>query len=435
MVHHTVREYARLSAGQGASTLERTFIGRSAFDWLINARSHLQAGGAELLQVENNQWLRLDNYVGLIETPCGTQIEILPKTLEDASDVARTRALLLRMIATAYDLPTRTFGDANLQSARSPLLAWMVRRFLDELEILIRRGLRSTYEATSSEEPFLRGRLDLRRQTDKPPWRLHQFSVTLDELSLQTPENALLRSALDLLSTERFLPIELQLTVQEFASRLSPIQASRDIRRDLALWRTDRLMSHYRSIQPLCRLILLHLNPLAPVGRDRGMSLLFPMEEVFERYVAKVLRRQLPKGARLREQARYRSLCEYEGRPIFELRPDLITEIDDEKWVLDTKWKRANETRSDRFGVSQSDMYQMFAYGHRYQEGRGDVFLVYPKTRAYAQPVGPLKFSAGLSCYLVPFDLERDELAIPPSCELSTHLARSSRVLVDAAIS
>jgi len=43
----------------------------------------LRKAGAGLVQLEGRRWLRLDNYVGVIEAPDGTRIEILPKTFDE----------------------------------------------------------------------------------------------------------------------------------------------------------------------------------------------------------------------------------------------------------------------------------------------------------------------------------------------------------------
>ena len=46
--------------------------------------------------------------------------------------------------------------------------------------------------------------------------------------------------------------------------------------------------------------------------------------------------------------------------------------------VIDTKWKRLKTDQEDaRNGVAQSDLYQLYAYAHRYQSP--DNVLLYPR--------------------------------------------------------
>ena len=45
---------------------------------------------------------------------------------------------------------------------------------------------------------------------------------------------------------------------------------------------------------------------------------------------------------------------------------------------MDTKWKQLNSNPSSNYGISQSDMYQMYAYQKKY--GAEHVTLIYPRT-------------------------------------------------------
>jgi 5-methylcytosine-specific restriction enzyme subunit McrC len=58
--------------------------------------------------------------------------------------------------------------------------------------------------------------------------------------------------------------------------------------------------------------------------------------------------------------------------------------------VADTKWKMINQNQSRiNYGISQSDMYQLYAYGKKHQAKNGDVHLVliYPKHEDFIAPL------------------------------------------------
>ncbi|MBN0588739.1 restriction endonuclease, partial [Pseudomonas aeruginosa] len=94
----------------------------------------------------------------------------------------------------------------------------------------------------------------------------------------------------------------------------------------------------------------------------QGMSLLFPMEKLFESYVERWLRQQLVVGARLTSQAARHSLCVHDQRVMFRLEPDLLLESGQKAWVLDTKWKKLDGSdRQNKYGLSQADFYQLLA--------------------------------------------------------------------------
>ena len=103
------------------------------------------------------------------------------------------------------------------------------------------------------------------------------------------------------------------------------------------------------------------------------------MNVLFEKYVARLLTRALAgTGLRASTQGGQRD-CLYEsntGR--FRTRPDLIIRDNDQiVLIIDTKWKRITPRIDDpKQGVSQSDVYQMMAYGQLYH--CPSIMLLYP---------------------------------------------------------
>ena len=61
----------------------------------------------------------------------------------------------------------------------------------------------------------------------------------------------------------------------------------------------------------------------------------------------------------------------------FALRPDIvITRRDGSRIILDTKWKSLVDNQRFNYGISQADMYQMYAYSKKY--GTPEIWLLYP---------------------------------------------------------
>jgi 5-methylcytosine-specific restriction enzyme subunit McrC len=171
------------------------------------------------------------------------------------------------------------------------------------------------------------------------------------------------------------------------------------------------MMAHYRSAKPWCELILNQHMPVAVMGKHHGISLLFPMEKLFESFVAGWLRRTLSSGLDMKSQARSAFLCVHMDRPIFRLEPDILISSPSGKWVLDTKWKLIDTLdQSTKFGLSQADFYQLFAYGHKYLNGQGKMALIYPRTETFVAPLAPFDFGGGLSLSVLPFDLNEETL-------------------------
>ena len=114
------------------------------------------------------------------------------------------------------------------------------------------------------------------------------------------------------------------------------------------------------------------------------LALLFPMETVFESYVVTMLKRELiPKGYSVSAQDRKYYLFDEPDKK-FLMKPDIvITRKDDGAvYVMDTKWKVLSESKPN-YGISQADMYQMYAYQKKYSAE--NVTLLYPMTEAVRQ--------------------------------------------------
>lgn len=408
-----VREYGRLTTRPVAEpSLALAHIAPVDFDWLcrLNNRYRLNHEPA-LAQLEDSRTLQLDNYVGVLETPSGQVIEILPKTARDGDDPGLGRELVRRMLECALDLPSRESGEAALDCFDMPLSEWVMARFLAALDHVVKRGVRSDYLRLEAQEPFLRGQLDIARQMRQPPGRSHHFALRYDLFLPDRAENRLLKLALEKVAKATRQPDNWRLA-QELRHLLAEVPASRDVAGDFRLWRSDRLMAHYQLTKPWCELILYRSMPTALHGEWRGISLLFPMEKLFERYVEAGLRRQLLPSASLKAQAASEYLCEHKGERLFQLKPDLLLSHEGRRWVLDVKWKCLDSSdRQGKYGLSQGDLYQLFAYGHKYLDGQGDLVLIYPSWHEFKIPFEPFCYDGRLTLWILPFELAPD---VPP---------------------
>jgi 5-methylcytosine-specific restriction enzyme subunit McrC len=414
----TVREFARLTCAPSSSTsLDQARISKEDFDWLCGCSEALGFSGLPLVSIADARTVRLSNYVGLVETPTGTRIEILPKHIGHSEDADTCRAVLRRLIAAAFDLPTRKAPQTSLSVFDAPVTEWIIERCLEEANSLVRRGLRSAYVEVSAEEKFLRGRLAAARQSRQPPERQHLVHIEYDLFVHDRAENRLIKTAVSraLKATRHATNWRL---ARELHARLQEIPESVSISRDFGLWREDRLSTTYQAIRPWCELILRQQVPFTLPGQWQGISLLFPMERLFERYVGQWLRRRIAAGTRFRAPAADKSLCEHMGKPMFQLRPDVLIESAEECWILDTKWKLVDEAdRSAKYGLKEQDFYQLNAYGSKYiGTRRGHLALVYPATARFKAPLAPFAMDQSLELTVLPFDLERDEIVGGHGC-------------------
>ncbi len=405
------------------------------FDWLeVQALQVAEAGATAWLRLTQRRGhiaVQVTSFVGVIRSPDGFQIEVLPKVGKaiDGGD-AQARRLLIEMLRCLGGFRHVQTDSAKLVATRMPLLEVFIGEFLLAVEHIVKQGLRSDYAVRRDNVFALRGKLQIAMHLRQNLCRRDRFFAEFDEFSINRPENRLLHAAL-----RRTLAWTASQSNQQLARELSfvftDVPASERPAVDFSKVRLDRGMGHYADALAWARLILEDESPLTGAGGHRAPSLLFPMEAVFEAYVAKHLARQLAHPFTLKTQARSFSLVTHLGQDWFRLKPDiLVQESSSNRLVLDTKWKLLDDkkaTGSDKYGLDQGDFYQLHAYGQSYLDGQGDVVLIYPRTDAFdeALPVFDFPKSSGLRLWVLPYCLRERTLILPPCGSLNAWFCRS----------
>jgi len=132
-------------------------------------------------------------------------------------------------------------------------------------------------------------------------------------------------------------------------------------------------------------------------GDDLALALLFDMNALFESYVGNFIKKSFP--CTILQHSEKHLVEDPKG---FKLRPDIFLEG---KFIADTKWKIV----SSRDDISQADLYQLYAYGKKYECGR--LYLVYPKISGIDQKAMKFKYESNIWLNVLYFDLEKDEIA------------------------
>ena len=143
------------------------------------------------------------------------------------------------------------------------------------------------------------------------------------------------------------------------------------------------------------------------------------MEVLFESFVGTKLKQTIQRPWRQTLQASSEYLLTHSADSStgkarwFQLRPDFLFSTQSSRVIADTKWKLISSDDSNTFtkyGLSQSDLYQMFAYGAKYQNSAGHMILIYPKHEGFQEPLPVFSFSRDLHLWVVPFCIESGEL-------------------------
>ncbi len=397
----TVREYEEIT---GLQEDEQRDLERFALERATDEKGRQQP----IVLTRRNGLLYAQNYVGIIETRRGTVIEILPKVdlASDAdNDHEKTREIFLTMLRNWRRLREAQWSGASIRAIRRfDMFEAFVHLFLTNAILLTRRGLARTYQTQEANLSCLRGRILFPQHIRENLVDRSRFYVGYDEFTADRPANRLIHLTLQRLMGGKRHPANRQ-RLHQLRIAFSSVPASTNPNADWARHQVDRSMRQYDAVMPWVRLFLFGHGLATFAGSHVNRAMLFPMQEVFEDFVTAAVRRHQQRFAvHAQDQQHHLATDYYTRKPAFWLKPDIVLKKDKQvRFILDAKWKQLDPSKSNH-GISQADVYQLFAYGKTY--GCRRVALVYPKTSGFGQTLR-FRFNKDpeleLACF--PFDV------------------------------
>lgn len=369
-------------AGDNITLTKRTF--EQLENFILSNRSK-ETDALELMGLSARRGvgriITAKNYVGIITMKDGTTIEILPKissAIEEDAEGSRTKRLLMDMLKTLRDSPCKSLQATNVNIEKMNVFEIFIRMFTEEVFRIVKRGLKCSYETVEENARFFRGKMKVSQQIRHNFIHKERSYVEYDAFTVNRPENRLLKAALQYLyrhSSSMKNRNDLRLLLNAFGE----VEASVDYKGDFAKFVPDRNTRDYATALSWARVFLMGKSFTSFAGSEVALALLFPMESLFESYIAAMLRKYLdPAVFSVSAQDRSYHLFE-EPRAIFQMKPDIVISRRDTHslFILDTKWKLLSDEKAN-YGISQGDMYQMYAYQKKYNAR--NVTLLYPKT-------------------------------------------------------
>lgn len=383
---YTITEYGGFTRGAAAygyqALPERTFDALEAF--ILANNNNAGAEAVELLSLSARRGIgkiiTARNYVGLITMVDGTVIEVLPKIAGGDITEGDTKRIFLEMLKTLKDVTFKDFNVSHLHTNRLNLLEIFIKMFLDEVTILTKQGLKAAYTPIEANERFYKGKLLASQNIKHNLVSKERIFVRYDDFSVNRPENRLIKSTLHFLFKQTDNGRNRQ-SASRLLSFFEGVEYSASHEANFSKCLVDRSMSHYEKALSWCRVFLRGNSFTAFAGSEVALALLFPMEKVFESFVAAKIRKHIGSGVTLRTQDTRYSLFDSPTRA-FALRPDIVLEFSGHTVVLDTKWKLLSDNVRNS-GISQSDMYQMYAYSKKYEAD--SIVLLYPHSDAVSR--------------------------------------------------
>ncbi|MGB9993567.1 McrC family protein [Streptomyces pseudogriseolus] len=302
----------------------------------------------------DGHWLlRAGSRVGALRTPGGPVVRIMPKT-----PVSRIFFLLGFSLA-----PERAWRDDREGTVDTgayddvvPALAHAVERRIDAA---LRQGVLQGYREVEESSLVVRGRILEAEQIRRHFGRTPPVEIAYDAYTADTPENRILRAAVERLLRLPGVPGPVRRRLAHQRVRLAdalPLVRGQE----LPCWQPSRLNSRYQPALRLCEAVLRGSSPEhTPPGADPLAvdGFLIDMNQLFEDFVTVALSEALKDHGLT---ARLQDTHHLDTAGLVRIRPDLVVRTRDGRTpvaVVDAKYK---VEKGD--GRLNADLYQALAY-------------------------------------------------------------------------
>lgn len=328
--------------------------------------------------------VKFSQYCGVISLGSDV-IEILPKIYGKGESTGSTRSILIQMLYAARRLKAPSMGHASISIQKHHLLDVFIQHFCEELFKQLREGMIRVYINQIENLPVLRGKLLINQHLRSNVVHKERMYCEFDELVENNPYNQILKYTLRILNRLAFSG-QVKRSVTELLYRFDEIDDATFTADSINSLYMDRATNRFEYIFEQCKWFIQGNGQDVVAGENSSMSLLFDMNRLFEEFVAAKLKRAAwAHGYKLQEQRPQKYLLREvdSNATLFLMKPDIT--LSDESgtvvYIMDTKWKLLDQSDS-KFGISQSDLYQMAAYAMAYDCNK--INLIYPRQQGFS---------------------------------------------------
>ena len=293
--------------------------------------------------------IKFNQYVGVIQVD-GLIIEINPKADKDDDD-KKWKGVLLNMLNACGKLKAQSSGAANVKRQNLNLLEVYFELYLTEVENLIRKGLIKQYRKQTQNTKALKGKLEFAGHIKNNVVHKERFYTTHQVYDTNHILHQILLYALNIV--DQFTK---GTRLHDFTKRIlinfPKVTENKITSSQLNKLKLNRKTAVYQEALEIARLIILNYSPDISNGKERMLSLLFDMNQLWEVYILK----QLQKACVDTEI----TVSGQESKSFWgsnSLKPDVVLRNEGKTYILDTKWKRPKNN-----SASISDLRQMYAY-------------------------------------------------------------------------
>ena len=327
------------------------------------------------------------------------------------------------MLKPLLDINEIQINKASLSTTSNKNIYEMfITLFIEAVDILIHKGIKSDYILQEGNQFFLKGKLKFNQHIKQNYIHKERFYVETDEYLQDRVANRLLKSTIELL-LKKTNDYDNKRNLRQQLFIFDEVQLSVNHDMDFKKVNRHRGMEYYDLPLRFAEVFLMHKSFTSLRGKDNVFALLFPMEKVFEKYMEFVLNNSKDTLGISKVWVNGRSneyLLSNGDCQMARLQPDYLLEMknSEKDIVTDAKWKllEAKEDESkgcNSVNISSGDVYQIFSYLNFY-DCKNTAYLFVPNVEdmkfidnefIYLMNKNPLRPSEKKKIKIIPIDL------------------------------
>jgi 5-methylcytosine-specific restriction enzyme subunit McrC len=326
------------------------------------------------------------HYVGLISVG-NLNYVILPKIYKGSQEDAIFRLLRFQLTyAMGLKLPESPSAGTSASPELAVFTEVLFHLFASKVLSVLRRQNYLGYQEVNENIQTIRGRIDFPRHIEENLRRARSdlFHCTFELFQEDNLFARILKYVTALVQSRTRAEVNLSL-LREILMLLDDVDDNQYTYRDCLKVHFTRYQQQFIPILQYCSFFLSGRMPDASAGILGVDHVLIDTNSFFEKFVCGFLENVLGKEWIVKPRKQGYIATDIEGDIIkYENDALLVSRCDNREIIVDMKYKFVDlEDRSQKYGISQADLYQMISYSVR--RGIKDVLLIYPGSRQLAR--------------------------------------------------
>lgn len=390
----------------------------------------------QFLGFAGQQGIRTKNYIGTIVFN-GEQLNIYPKMFKldkydtETEDLSQKHLMknLVRWLEYCNRMAYPFISISTDLNDAEDLKELFITLYIGYVRSALERGLYYRYVEETDDISTIKGKFDIKDYFTRkiPNGQADKFNCTYSTFEFDNTVNRVIKYTCKQIynMTSR----KNQKAIRNILVKLNDVSDVPCQPGDCDKIRLSKMHSQYRIIMSMSKMFLLNKTSGYTMDTNEAFCFMFPTELLFEGFIGGYMQEVVGEyGGKVKLQQSEMHLIEdiqYDGRSLgaaFTMRHDILVELKDKVFILDTKYKQVSRFEGDTDEIKrvvseepkQTDIYQVCEYARK--RNISDVYLLYPMFRyEEKEPTYPIGKSQGASGDInihfvrLPFIFEDDE--------------------------